>query len=308
METDFSDIQEKVQGEGQNPIFMSISVLSWLLLLITGWMCFGVPKDKNPDEYIFTFWLHPVAKEKNGMTEPLYIYYILFYLIIVLTLTSLTFAFFFYLFSIFKNDVNVLGGMLGKYSKFHFIPLLCVSALFIIGESINFDKGAKGVHYFFNILFTVLGACSLIFITLQTKMESFGALIIKHGAYSFLIALLIYNFGYMVWFYRNYTKSINDNNEVDKDWFKNWCRGCKYTFSIIIGLLNMTLSFLLNEVGIAIMNILIYIGFIVNFYKTDKSNRENIFKEGDGIVDIVMLSLTSFLIVFLIITKRTGCF
>lgn len=70
----------------------------------------------------------------------------------------------------------------------------------------------------------------------------------------------------------------------------------------------MTLSFLLNEVGIAIMNILIYIGFIVNFYKTDKSKRENIFKEGDGIVDIVMLSLTSFLIVFLIITKRTGCF
>ncbi len=109
METDFSDIQEKVQGEGQNPIFMSISVLSWLLLLITGWMCFGVPKDKNPDEYIFTFWLHPVAKEKNGIPEPLYIYYILFYLIIVLTLTSLTFAFFFYLFSIFKNDVNVLG-------------------------------------------------------------------------------------------------------------------------------------------------------------------------------------------------------
>ena len=74
-------------------------------------------------------------------------------------------------------------------------------------------------------------------------------------------------------------KYLNDNNEVDKDWFKNWCRGCKYTFSIIIGLLNMTLSFLLNEVGIAIMNILIYIGFIVNFYKTDKSNRENIFKK-----------------------------
>ena len=75
------------------------------------------------------------------------VYYILFYIIIILTLILATAGFLVYIYSIFisKND-NVVNGMLGNISKFHFIPLLCISALFIIGETLKRGNALFGAY------------------------------------------------------------------------------------------------------------------------------------------------------------------
>ena len=120
-------------------IFMAISIISWTLVLITGWMSFGVPKINNGLGNNGTlFWLIDHINKDEVYSISIDVYYILFYIIIILALILTTASFLVYIYSIFisKND-NVINGMLGNRSKFHFIPLLCISALFIIGESLE---------------------------------------------------------------------------------------------------------------------------------------------------------------------------
>ena len=101
--------------------------------------------------------------------------------------------------------------MLGNISKFNFIPLLCISSLFIIGESL--EKGSplfraytgihstvQIVHYAFNLIFFIIGLGSSIYICLNTKIfePMYANLTFNKGMYSCFIALLIYNFGFIV--------------------------------------------------------------------------------------------------------------
>ena len=66
-----------------------------------------------------------------------------------------------------KKDDSVYGGMMGEWSKFHFVPLLFVSALFIIGECTDTNQSKpnhiKDMHIA-GFVFTILGLISLIFI------------------------------------------------------------------------------------------------------------------------------------------------
>ena len=160
-----------------NNIFKGVSIFSWVLLLITGWMSFGVPKiEYFSDPKIFGFWLMEFVCKDVALLNSFDIYYVLFFMISIFTLILATAAFIIYIYSLFinKND-NVINGMLGNISKFHFVPLLCISSLFIIGETLKngnilvgvmtgifFD--VKKVHCAFNMIFDIIGLASLIYI------------------------------------------------------------------------------------------------------------------------------------------------
>lgn len=279
-------------------IFMYISIVFWLLLLITGWICFAVP---DLGEKIILVWSYVIIRDKEIWYYPLFIHYILFYMILIPTLLFITAAFIVYAYHIFmKKDGNVINGMLGNLTKFHFIPIACVSVLFIIGESVDENKGLKGAHFFFNIFFGAIALASLIFIFMQTKLESpiYAAWTIKHGAYGCLIALLIHNIFYNIWYYGDYLKSNKYKDTHD------WNKGCSIAFSILIGLGNLGVSVFLKEMVISIVNLLMYIGMTVQFYKMNKEVRKYLFSEAPGVIDIFMIVFSLAAIAFLFIRYK----
>ena len=136
----------------------------------------------------------------------------------------------------YRNDEGLKSGILGKYSKFHFIPILCSISLYIIGFTLGSKNYYKETPYIFSLIFTLIGICSLIFIYIKTNMSKYYArLAIKKGLYSCLIALFVYNLCFTITFLGNKTK---------------WRHGCYIAFSIIIGIINLLLSFLLKNIKI----------------------------------------------------------
>ena len=123
--------------DSQN-IFTGITVISWLILLITGWMSLGVPSFSVLDIKIIVVWLMHICNEDWVFGNSFDIYYVLFYMIIIITLILASAAFLVYIYHLFINkNENIINSMLGSVSKFHFVPLICISAIFIIGESLE---------------------------------------------------------------------------------------------------------------------------------------------------------------------------
>ena len=80
-------------------------------------------------------------------------------------------------------NIEAIKGMFERFSKFHFIPLLCTSALFIIGESLKYEMEQSGyniigpiksldVFFLFNLIFTFIGIISLFFIQFNTDLST----------------------------------------------------------------------------------------------------------------------------------------
>jgi hypothetical protein len=91
----------------------------------------------------------------------------------------------------------------------------------------------------------------------------------------------------------------------DKKYIENWKTGCGIAFPIIIGVANVVLSIIFQDCMIAIMNILIYVGMIINFYNTDIDIRQESNATGEGIIDIVILSLSSCAILFFVLRHKS---
>ena len=303
--------------DSNSKIFMAISIISWTLLLITGWMSFGVPKIHNGlGDNGTLFWLIDHINKDEVYANSFDVYYILFYIIIILTLILATAGFLVYIYSIFisKND-NVVNGMLGNISKFHFIPLLCISALFIIGETLKRGNALFGaytgihstvqtVHCAFNLIFCIIGLGSLIYICLNTKISEpmYANLTINKGMYSCFIALLVYNFGFVATL-SNFLANIDERGY---DVAKN-VKGFGYAFSIIIGVANIFLSIFLKDIMIGFINILLYIGMIINFFKIHEDVKEYLYNNDDGIgiAQIVMLVLSICSLGFIIVKYKS---
>jgi hypothetical protein len=209
--------------------------------------------------------------------------------------------------SIRKKNIALYFSMMGEISKFHFVPLFCVSGLFIIGISSNYvcdkDKTHNPDLHFINgiisgIVLSLFGLISLLIIYVKTEVKSdsfIKVLLIKKGVYSCLISLMVYTFFnnilYSWYIIRKY---------VDKDNFSNnWLNYYGIIFSGIIGILNLVLSFFLKDIILAGMNTLIYLGMTIFFYSIDEV-KANFTHYIDGIVDIAMILLSVCLFAYLI--------
>ena len=203
-----------------------------------------------------------------------------------------------------RNEESLREGILGKFSKFHFIPILCAISLYIIGMCFGPNNSSKDAPYIFSLIFSIIGLGSLIFVYIQTSMSDFYVrLFIKKGLYSCLISLFFYNLCYTISFY-GLLNTIKKNPLN----ILNWTKGCNLAFSIIIGIINLILSFLLKDVVIPGMNVLIYLGLTISFFKIDKDIRSEMNGVAEGVIDIVYLALSAAMIVLLLIKYRTIMF
>ena len=341
-------------SDNKNRIFLSISILSWLAFLVTSWLSLGLPYTWKLGKI---FWVTmSINYEKKELKEldykylPITIFYEFHYTVFILTFIFATIGFL--IFMLFKENENITNLMLGKFTKFHFIPLLCISALFIIGESRDifddmFSISEKDPDYFsykykvvdeddydsddydsddneesedydypndiedyddddnvylinesryiLNFVFTILGLASLIYIYITTKTKSpwYAYLAINKGTYSCLISLLVYNFFYSITYYVLF-KLIKKDKEID-----DWMKASGIIFSLVIGIVNSILSIVLKDIMISFMNILIYTGMLIYYFKIERKERENYNEFADGIIDIVILVGNVAIIVFL---------
>ena len=306
-----------------------MSYLSWLLLVASGWASIKwLDEDPSYDadgtrHVGWTIWGFTARRTLNGYDflkedyYPLQMQVSLYYICFILTLIVITggcFVFFYK--TICKKDDQVINGMMGQFSKFHFFPLLCASALFIIGECVdNLDKDDWNTEkeedhfknmYISGLVFSIVGLASFIFIYIMTDLNTdwWVLLLLKKGAFSCLIILMWYYFCYDIYYVHEYDKP---NEDPDKK--TDWKKGCGLAFSIIFGIGSLAFSFVFKDLVACVMNLLIYIGLTVGYFKLDKNLRKekDYNKNGDGIVDIIMLVLSVAVIVLLLIKYRENC-
>ena len=319
-----------------------MSYLSWLLLVASGWASLNwlaqtptmYDDDPNPNEvkWGWTIWgfmaLRTITKY-NRDVDPLEIEYFplqmqvsLYYICFILALIIITggcFVFFFK--TIFSKDDQVINGMMGQFSKFHFFPLLCASALFITGECVDQDLESGYDHlkkiYISVLVFSIIGLVSFIFIYIMTDLNTndfWVLLLLKKGAFSCLIILMWYSLCYNIYYVHFFDKrEENDDFPIDSSLSEkmlDWKKGCGLAFSIIFGIGSLAFSFVFKDLVACVMNFLIYIGLTVAYFRLDKELRKLKYsnKNGDGIVDIIMLVLSVAMIVLLLIKYRENCF
>ena len=275
--------------ENFNIIFV-LTLISFTLLIVCGILSY-VNFAKWPAK---AFWaiFGDASTSNSTISVNKVVLYIMFSIL-------LFFAFLSFIFIImYRNDEGLKSGILGKYSKFHFIPILCSISLYIIGFTLGSSNYYKETPYIFSLIFTLIGICSLIFIYIKTNMSKYYArLAIKKGLYSCLIALLVYNLCFNITFLGSTTITSNRSS---------WIKGCYIAFSLIIGIINLLLSFFLKDIIISGMNILIYLGLTINFFKINKSTRDNINGVAEGIIDIIIGVLSISMICFLSIRYKNS--
>jgi len=317
-----------INCQGIGNIFMTIcwilSVVSWLLFLITGWIAiFGkkynvwtIRKDPKVTIIIDIFPYIPIQIEESFI-----------YIIFILTLGISTAGFIIYLIdSIFIKTTKVFNGMMGTISRFHFISFICGSALFIIGEDLNNDSDNKDNQkdlIVASLIFSIIGFISLILSQFKTTIETwYASILIKKGTFSCLIALYTYSICYIILQLGVLDKinSITFESLVlyflnGESKLKDFINNCGTALPLTIGTVNIALSLALKDIMISAMNLILFIGMTYYYYnrveKNNKAYKKYLdYKEnnGDGIIDIIMIILSSVTIALLIFRYRASVF
>ena len=214
-----------------------------------------------------------------------------------------------------KKKQNLYDGMTGTWGKFHFIPLFLISALFITiftaNSGINEDDlKINKMLLIFDIIFTLLALISLIIIYITTELncEWYIVMIIKKGFFSTLIIILWYNLYHVIICLRSIDIILDYN---DKDSLRSCFKATGIIFSVLIGIGSFVFSFIFNDVAAAFTNFLIYLGFVLYFFKTNRDEKtKNYRKEhfngvADGVIDIIMMCLSIVLIAILVIRHNS---
>ena len=293
-----------------------LSVLSWLLLLVTGWISFKWFAD---DIYRTIWTIIRIEKGDEGIPDkvnyrPFQMESALIYVVFILTMIIVLAGFVLYMIkSTCKKDEAVFNGMMGQWSKFHFFPLLCISAMFLVGE-VSDDYNTKEHHlrdvHLTCYLFDILGLCSLIFIYIMTDLNTdwYVLLTLKKGTYSCFITLLWYYFCYDIYYLRLVDEK--EHQPTSKDYkTEDWKKGCGIAFSIIFGIGSLAFAYIFKDLVVCGMNLLIYLGLTIYYFQVPHAvrNSELANKYADGIVDILMMVGSIVVIVILLITKKEEC-
>ena len=306
----FSTKSNKGQQQQSFPfIFWIISCISWILLVITSWISL---KWLNDSSYYVVWSIYVERKFERYYYLPFQMHVAFLYIVFIFSFVFTLFACIYYIIkTMFKKDESITNAMLGPFTRFHFIPLLFISALYIIGESyderISFDKHLKEITIT-GFIFSIIALISLIFIYIKTDLRNckwWEVILLKKGPYSNLITLLWYYFCYNIYHVRRVSKPDDNYEDI---W--NWKRGCGLAFSIISGLGAIAFSFIFKDLLVCFLNILIYTGCLVYYVKIPKAIRKLKYlnKHGDLIVDSIMLLFLLINLIFLSIKYKLKCF
>ncbi len=289
-----------------NSICWILSVISWLLLVLTGLLCFSILDSKF---IVWTFYKIPITKNYYDPLEcadndmgfyPIQMSIPMIYLVFgILVLFSIV-AFIYYMVkSTCKKDQVIFDGMNGQWTKFHFIPIFFAAFLFLVGETIG-DKPNHSNMNICGMIFVLLGLASLIFIYLKTDLPGdWLPATIKKGTYSCLIALEWYYFCYDICNIRINNLSLPGDKEK--------IRPFSAIFNILVGIGGLVFAFFFKDVIVAAINLLIYLGYISFFFSIDSIVRGWYNGMFEGIVDIAMIILFLVEIGYLIIKHKLEC-
>lgn len=291
------------QNEDSNFFWYILSFLSWIIFIALEFYSFEYGlflwnwQHQSPNSYIGLYYF-PLKIEINYLQTFIFI------------ISLISFINFFYFTAIEKNG-SVYNGLMGEFSKYHFVPLLIISALNILtmnGKNFGtYDFKYNKTILIFYIIFIIFGLISLIF--LYTKIEFnewYNVMIIKKGLFSIFIVLLFYLFLYNIICLRVYDvviKNYNDYNDSRIKKIKSFYKGIGISFSLIFGIGVYIFSILFKDIMASFMAFLIYLGLVLNFFGKSKptKNEKKIFNnETDGIIYIIMMILTLIFIGFLI--------
>ena len=271
---------------GESNTFIYISIISFALLIISGILSYV--NFQKWDAKIFWNLFASVTGVPISVHEV--VLYILFSILLLFALISFIFII------IYRNEEGLREGILGKYSKFHFIPILCATSLYIIGEAYGVNNLINDAPYAFSIIFSIIGLCSLIFIYIQTSMPKLNArLAIKKGLYSSLIVLFAYNLCFTI-------TLLGQMKISSPSGLRNWRKGTSIAFSLIIGIINLVLSFILKDVIIPGMNLILYLAMTIDFFRS--GYRLN--GVAEGVIDIIIGVFSICMICVLSIKYKTN--
>ena len=231
--------------------------------------------------------------------------------------------------TLFRKDNQVIDGMMGKFSQFHFIPLIFAFIMTVLGEALAFDNFGDIAGT--GLAFSLFGIASMIFIYINTECESvdwWTKYFLKNGTYSCLIVLFWYNFCYDIFVTRLTSKNLelfylsnlfekSDELEIyklavlagvdmekDGNNIQKWAKGCGMAFSIIFGIGTFFFSYAFKDIIICLMNILIYYGMAKFYFNSGiDTDSKDFNKNGDGAIDFIILICSVLLFIYFIIEK-----
>jgi len=292
-------IELKEISKAPNLIFMILSYISWVAITINNWIALSWLYNKK----YRTIWnVYIYLEEEEKLQAPLQMYYIMNYIVFNLIFTIISIGcIVFFITTLIKKDQEVINGIMGKITQFHFFPLLCYFGMTILGE-----LGMKADHIedFYKtdkagIALSLIGLISmiLIYVFTEIKSENWWANFFLKGTFSCLIILFWYNFCYDIYYLRLAVKE----EEINYDWLK----GCGIFFSILFGLCVIAFACAFKDILLSFLNILIYIGMSIYYFNyTEKERNTRQFnKNEDGIIDIMIMAFSIVLFFYLIIEK-----
>jgi len=291
------------QQNPSNMPFLIISIVSWLLLTVNNlaslkWLY------REPNS-VWNIYSNGPGYEKDEQIplqlSPTTIHKIFnfFFVITFIGCATLIFK------SFIKKDQAVLDGMLGKYSKFHFIPLLFGFVMSLLGE-LNDDKDFNGDKIAYaGLVISLVGLACMIFVYIFTNINSnewWVSYVLNKGTFSCLIILFWYNFCYDIYLVRH----SNAPGKTDIDWSK----GINLAFSIIFGIGSIAFSYVFKDIIICLINIYIYNDLAyLNIKPIPEEPKEELKKVNylaDGAIDYLILLCSFLLLIHIVVEKVKG--
>ena len=292
-------MEKPIQSSSNNslrPIFLIASYISWVAVAVNNWISLHWFYSKK---YRTVWNIYIYLDNESIYYAPFQMYYIMNYIVFNFVFAVITIGCIVFLVkTLFQKDPQVIEGMMGKFSQFHFFPLLCAFIMSVIGElgahaeqSDEFYKGDKA-----GLAISLVGLISMIFIYIMTNLNTndwWSNFFLKKGTFSCLIVLFFYNFCYVIY----YVRVADKESEGDS----NWAKGCGIFFSIFFGICCIAFSFIFKDIMICFLNILIYLGLTIYYFSLNEEDRstKNYNKNGDGVVDVIILVLSFILFLYL---------
>ena len=293
-------MEKPIQSSSNNslrPIFLIASYISWVAVAVNNWISLHWFYSKK----YRTVWNIYIFLDIESLEyAPFQMYYIMNYIVFNFVFAVITIGCIVFLVkTLFQKDPQVIEGMMGNFSQFHFFPLLCAFIMSILGElgahadkPEEFYKGDKA-----GLAISLVGLISMIFIYIMTNLNTndwWSNFFLKKGTFSCLIVLFFYNFCYDIYYVRVADKKLND---ADIEWGK----GCGIFFSIFFGICCIAFSFIFKDIMICFLNILIYLGLTKYYFSLveDLRSTKDYNKNGDGVVDVIILVLSFILFLYL---------
>ena len=284
------------QNSQSNSIWYFLSIFSWFILLCLQFD--QILKGINHFNLIIIF--EKVNEKLRDIIEPNFIYNLatsrLFTFLRTFIFGISLFGFIIYLiFTTTKKDENLLNSMMSKLTKFHFIPFILISALYISLKLDLFNERFPPLPLASTLslilVFSFLGCASLIFIYIITNLpcEWYIVFTIKKGCFSCLIAFswFLFNFSFpaIIFFFSKMIDNPNPKPSI-----------ALLSFFVLFNNLGIIIfSFIFKDLVVLITHLLIYKEIFSNII----SQLGILMKDSYGLA----LGITSLVIVFLIFVE-----